>query len=395
MTNSKTTKRALVLSLLSLLLCCSMLVGTTFAWFTDSVTSGNNTIVAGNLDIELYNDVEINDTKKVGANTALFEEVTKWEPGVVAYENLTIANVGTLALDYTLSINFTNGNVVTDNNLGLADVLQIALVEGGIDPTMTREQVVASIPTNKWTAMKSFNTEGTLLPTDEADVFGLVICWVPGDNDNAWNVNNGRTTDDGEPLHIDLGINLFATQETYEKDSFDHLYDENANASLVGKEELENQAVQVYNIEPSFAFDQEKVFSFTKYIFAASEFQSQYPVESYADWTCDFFVSTDRAIEAGVILAGQYESWSEDWWGFNVPAKDQAYEPTGLLGVMTNSGESNWTYDDICNDVEVFNCGVINENDNNNGTVVTVVLRMTSPDKSQTIDVCSVKAILD
>ena len=53
MTNSKTTRRALVLSVLSLLLCCSMLVGTTFAWFTDSVTSGKNKIVAGNLDIEL------------------------------------------------------------------------------------------------------------------------------------------------------------------------------------------------------------------------------------------------------------------------------------------------------------------------------------------------------
>ena len=392
MTNSKTTKRALVLSLLSLLLCCSMLVGTTFAWFTDSVTSGNNTIVAGNLDIELYNDVKINDSKKVGSNTALFEEVTKWEPGVVAYENLTIANVGTLALDYILSINFTNGNVVTDNGLGLADVLQIALVEGGVSGT--REEVMAAGTAAGWTAMKSFNTEGTLLPTDEPDVFGLVICWVPGDNDNAWNVNNGRTTDDGEPLHIDLGINLFATQETYEEDSFDHLYDENANASLVAKEEVKDMIIQVYNVDP-FGFDQEKTASFTKYIFDASKFQTQYPKESYADWTCDFFVSTDKGIEEGVILAGQYESWSEDWWGFNVPASTEPYEPTGLLGVMSTGGVSNWTYEAICEDVQVFQCGVINENDNNNGTQVTVELRMTSPDKSQTISVCSVKAILD
>ena len=393
MTNSKTTRRALVLSLLSLLLCCSMLVGTTFAWFTDSVTSGNNQIVAGNLDIELYNDVEINDSKKVGKNTALFEEVTKWEPGVVAYENLTVANVGTLALDYKLSINFTNGNVVNDNGLGLADVLQIALVEGGIDTTMTREQVMASVPTTKWTAMKSFNTEGTLLPTDDADVFGLVICWVPGDNDNAWNVNNGKTTSDGKPLHIDLGINLFATQETYEEDSFDHLYDENANASLVGEKELTGIDVDVYDLFNAGGQTGLMTFDFTNYIFEAEKFQSQYPKESYADWTCDFFVSSDKALNAGVILVGNYADYG--WLGFRAPASTEPYDPTGLLGMTSTGGVSNWTYEDICDVVQIFQCGIIDEMGNNAGTEVTVVLRMTSPDKSQTIDVCSVKAILD
>ena len=54
MTKQKSTKRALLLSALSLLMCVSMLIGSTFAWFTDSVTSGNNKIVAGNLDVALY-----------------------------------------------------------------------------------------------------------------------------------------------------------------------------------------------------------------------------------------------------------------------------------------------------------------------------------------------------
>ena len=53
MTNAKNTKRALWMSILSLLLCFTMLLGTTFAWFTDSVTSANNVIQSGNLDIEL------------------------------------------------------------------------------------------------------------------------------------------------------------------------------------------------------------------------------------------------------------------------------------------------------------------------------------------------------
>ena len=54
MTKMKATKRALFLSFVSLFLCFTMLLGTTYAWFTDSVTSATNIITAGNLDVELY-----------------------------------------------------------------------------------------------------------------------------------------------------------------------------------------------------------------------------------------------------------------------------------------------------------------------------------------------------
>ena len=47
MNNNKTTKRALLSSVLALVLCMVMLIGTTFAWFTDSVVTGNNKIIAG------------------------------------------------------------------------------------------------------------------------------------------------------------------------------------------------------------------------------------------------------------------------------------------------------------------------------------------------------------
>ena len=49
MTSSKNTKRALLASVLSVALCCAMLIGSTFAWFTDSVTNTGNRIQAGNL----------------------------------------------------------------------------------------------------------------------------------------------------------------------------------------------------------------------------------------------------------------------------------------------------------------------------------------------------------
>ena len=49
----RNTKRSLIASIMSLVLCITMLLGTTLAWFTDSVSSGVNRIQAGNLDAEV------------------------------------------------------------------------------------------------------------------------------------------------------------------------------------------------------------------------------------------------------------------------------------------------------------------------------------------------------
>ena len=49
----KNSKRSLVASGLSLAVSAALLLGTTFAWFTDSVTSANNKIQAGNLEVAL------------------------------------------------------------------------------------------------------------------------------------------------------------------------------------------------------------------------------------------------------------------------------------------------------------------------------------------------------
>ena len=88
MTKQKSTKRALLLSALSLLMCVSMLIGSTFAWFTDSVTSGINKIVAGNLDVELYHSDKAATDEQVGDTTKLFDDVTLWEPGAMVWEKL-------------------------------------------------------------------------------------------------------------------------------------------------------------------------------------------------------------------------------------------------------------------------------------------------------------------
>lgn len=50
--SQKSTKRALATSALSLAVSLALLAGTTFAWFTDSVTNTGNVIQAGNLSID-------------------------------------------------------------------------------------------------------------------------------------------------------------------------------------------------------------------------------------------------------------------------------------------------------------------------------------------------------
>lgn len=215
----KTQKRhALLMSALSLLLCVSMLVGTTFAWFTDEVTSGMNIIAAGNLDIEL-----LADGVKVESDTKLFADVALWEPGVVVYENLQIANVGSLALKYQMNLNFGKENTL--NGHKLSEVLQIAIVDP-IPQGADRAAVLASV--QNATSLEDFSIAGSLTAGAKTEEKAVVIFWAPGENDNLYNANNGQKTSDKKPLSIEFGVKLFATQQTEEKDSFDHLYDDAA-----------------------------------------------------------------------------------------------------------------------------------------------------------------------
>ena len=109
MTN-KATKRALLTSVLALLLCVSMLVGTTYAWFTDSVTSTNNKIVAGNLkiDLELLGD---NGWTSIKDNPQPLFDYENWEPGYTEVKVLQIKNEGSLALKWVAK--FTSEKVLS------------------------------------------------------------------------------------------------------------------------------------------------------------------------------------------------------------------------------------------------------------------------------------------
>ena len=78
---NKSTKHALLASVLSIVMCFAMLIGSTFAWFTDEVKSGMNKIVAGNLDVELEYSLDGTTWTAVNETTNMFKEDALWEPG--------------------------------------------------------------------------------------------------------------------------------------------------------------------------------------------------------------------------------------------------------------------------------------------------------------------------
>ena len=83
--NQKATKRALLTSVMALVMCVVMLVGTTFAWFTDTASTGVNKIQAGNLDVELWykNTKDSGFNKVIDNSTKVFKDGTLWELSLI------------------------------------------------------------------------------------------------------------------------------------------------------------------------------------------------------------------------------------------------------------------------------------------------------------------------
>ena len=219
---AKTLKRSLLLSILSLVLCVSMLLGTTFAWFTDSVTSANNIIASGNLDIELeYWDGE-DWVDVAGKSNILTNEL--WEPGVTEVAYFRIANAGSLALKYQFGINIvseTEGVNVAGETFKLSDYIQFGVVEnvnGETGKYADREAAVAAVAEAK--KISAGYTKAASMLSGDVLYLALVV-WMPTEVGNAANHN-------GTAPEIQLGINVFATQMAKEEDSFGPDYDAGA-----------------------------------------------------------------------------------------------------------------------------------------------------------------------
>ena len=209
MNTKKATKRALLTSVMALVMCVVMLVGTTFAWFTDTASTGVNKIQAGNLDIELQ--MKGNDGKWVNAEgktlqfkkaaDAPADEKVLWEPGCrYVTEGFRIANKGNLALKWKAVVN-KGTTAENPGKFDLLDVIDFYLVKGDKN--------------SEGTLLDEFT--GTLQKTAISDVY-----YIKGVMDkNAGNDYQGLTLDG-------ITITVYATQDTVEFDSFDNKYDKDA-----------------------------------------------------------------------------------------------------------------------------------------------------------------------
>lgn len=197
MSNTKTTKRALLSSVVAMLVCITMLIGTTFAWFTDTASTAVNKIQAGTLDIALQmKDASGNWVNAEGetlswkkAAGAPNGEQVLWEPGCT-YElpELRIVNKGNLALKYKIIVNGIVGN---------AKLLEVITFTYGDDINI--------------------NAEVTLAPNAKTE--GIII---KGHMDEA-------AGNEYQGLSIDgIGITVVATQVASEFDSFGNQYDKDA-----------------------------------------------------------------------------------------------------------------------------------------------------------------------
>lgn len=242
-------KKMLVFTMFSMLASISMFVGTTYAWFTDEVSVSKNQIVAGNLDVELYSKVN-GEYAPVTAETTLFNPDALWEPGHVEVVNLKVANVGSLALRYSLGINILPGEVSSINKNGdtfkISDFIEYAVVDGDkAYPTGDEGRALALADAEASTPRKlsdiNYEEAYVLLPEsakDEAhpeyvsDHCVTLIVYMPEEVGNEANHQTGAPTP-----KVELGVNVSATQYSYELDGFNSYYDDSATgyAARIGE----------------------------------------------------------------------------------------------------------------------------------------------------------------
>ena len=227
------TKRSLLNSVVSMVLCISMLLGTTFAWFTDVAVSSGNIIQTGSLDIGMYwsdenlaSDSDKWHNTEGNADDPIFYN-DKWEPGYTEVRYVKVTNAGSLAFMYKMLLS-PNGTVSK-----LAEVIDVSY-----DIVSNNNNFVAPTADNKHGSLAKVGTladiisangpivGGVLLPEDQtAEGYysgEIIVCIALHMQETAGNEYQGLS------IGSTFNINLYATQFAFENDSFGNDYDADA-----------------------------------------------------------------------------------------------------------------------------------------------------------------------
>ena len=231
MKEKKTTKRALVSSVLAFALCVVMLIGTTFAWFTDTASTGVNKIVSGNLDVALEMQKADGTWVSAEGQTLTFKttdnreaEKILWEPGCT-YElpALRVVNKGNLALKYKIKISGITG----DEKLNEV-----------IDWTISD------------TAVENDHSLAAGATSEELTIKGHM-------QESAGNEYQGLSLDG-------IAVTVYATQDTVESDSYNNQYDKDATYPVATIDELQEALTAGGNVSLGKDVDPETVLTVEK-----------------------------------------------------------------------------------------------------------------------------------
>ena len=382
MTNVKSTKRALVSSILALFLCFAMLLGTTYAWFTDSVSSDENIIKSGTLDVEMFYAEGTEDPANaewIDASKKAIFNYDKWEPGYAEAKHIKVTNEGTLALKYQMRV-IANGVVSV-----LADVIDVYYFDEAV--ALTRDNLTEAVKLGTLrevlTVSYAKNLETTIsgnLAEGESKSITLVFKMQETAGNEYQNLSIGS----------DFSIQILATQYTAETDSFDEKYDQEAdfapqeipaaNVFALSLEQLQNITVGSLGVTLD-----------TGYSFVPTETYEQ-ASESAHEWShADFFIYADKDVPANSLaLAGFYKafegfSWGgqtlseTNWIGLTSDTDIAAGKENGVRLLGDGMGMPGVSYSEICNfgnDGTGFLCGATDVTGANEGTTLTVELRV-------------------
>lgn len=242
MTKRRSKKRTLTASIISLILCVSMLLGTTMAWFTDTVSNTGNRIVTGELGVQLlkydgtdYADISDGQGDIFATQGEEGERLNGilWEPGKTEVVLLKVANTGNLALNYNIILDVTN-----ETNAALEEVLSYAVIPNVAGKAVEEANVAVYSDLNiaGWQDIEAMNgidrgvipagstkaaPNGALL-AGESDYFALAVHM----DEDAGNIYQNQS--------IVIDVKVDAKQMPYEYDSFDNQYDANAEYTFDG-----------------------------------------------------------------------------------------------------------------------------------------------------------------
>ena len=204
---------SLIMNVIAIVITSAILIGSTFAWFTDSASSTGNKIQSGTLkvDLELL-DVEDGWTSLKESNEAIFD-YDKWEPGFVDVKILKVENEGTLALQWKAQF---------------VSQTQLSILANVIDVYVLPSQTEIGYPADRdLTGYTRVGTVAEFVNTIETTTYGVLLA-----NESAYLgiALKMRTEDVGNEYQgLDIGgtfdIRIVATQLSYESDSFDNGYD--------------------------------------------------------------------------------------------------------------------------------------------------------------------------